>query len=432
MAEIETKKYKISNPYESVTHLIGNEENHYKTNLHTHSTYSDAELDMVEMIDGFYDNDFDILAFTDHGVLGREWDKEPRKVPLFYYQRLLGKKRRCLTSEQYRKVLDGTYETTENKRTKKRGMQCVTDCIEANMLVYMLNHVNGFFTDKSCENVFGKENDYDGPLAKIEASGGISHINHPTDLFQARNNPGCCDKRENVEFFARLFRKYKSCVGMEVLNTCDVFSPCDRILWDKLLELLLPEGRRMVWGFSNSDAHKLSEIDASFMEFILPEYSPEKLRGAMENGTFFSISRYAKRELGKDFAGEGEYPTVNHLAVDNESGTITIKGINCDSIDWISNGEIIQTDTKTENGEIVSMITVNNYSDKITCYVRAQLKGRGGICFTQPFICDDGNMESYRQLPFVPDKLTTKEKCRKKFYNTRIGAVINKRNLNKV
>jgi len=432
MAEIKTKKYKISNPYESVAHLLENAENHYKTNLHTHSTYSDAELSMAEMIEGFYDNDFDILAFTDHGVLGKEWDKEPRKVPLFYYQSLLGKKRRCLTTQQYREVLSGEYKTTANKRTKKRGMQCVSDCIEANMLVYMLNHVNGFFTDTSCENVFGKENDYDEPLARIEASGGISHINHPTDLFQARNNPDCCEKKENVEFFARLFRKYKSCVGMEVLNTCDVFSPCDRVLWDKLLQILLPESRRMVWGFSNSDAHKLAEIDASFMDFVLPEYSLQHLRSAMENGTFFSISRYAKRELGKDFVGQGEYPTVKFLAVENENGTITIKGINCDSIDWISNGEIIQTDTKKENSELISTISVNNYSDKITCYIRAQLKGPGGICFTQPFICDDGNMESYRQPPFVPEKLTKKEKRRKEFYNTRIGAIINKRKMNKV
>ncbi len=432
MPESKVRKYKISNPYEKVAHLLANEENHYKANLHTHSTYSDADADMVEMIDGFYDNNFDILAFTDHGVLGKAWDKEPRKVPLFYYQILLGKKRRCLTSEQYRKVLDGTYKTKENKRTKKRGMQCVPDCIEANMLVYMLNHANGFFTDTSCENVCGKENDYDEALSKIEASGGISHINHPTDLFQARNNPDCCEKNENVEFFARLFRKYKSCVGMEILNTCDVFSPCDRVLWDKLLQILLPESRRMVWGFSNSDAHKLCEIDASFMDFVLPEYSLQNLRSAMENGTFFSISRYAKRELGKDFVGQGEYPTVKFLAVDNENGTITIKGINCDSIDWISNGEIIQTDTKKENSELISTISVNNYSGKITCYVRAQLKGRGGICFTQPFVCDDGNMESYRQLTFTPERLAKKEKFRKDFYNTRIGAVIYKRRANKV
>ena len=30
-----------------------------------------------------HDLDFDILAMTEHGVHGKEWDKEPKIVPLF-------------------------------------------------------------------------------------------------------------------------------------------------------------------------------------------------------------------------------------------------------------------------------------------------------------------------------------------------------------
>ena len=63
--------YKIINPYESVMSLIEDQERHYKTNLHTHSTYSDANDTMTDMIIGFYDNDFDILAFAEHGIFKR-------------------------------------------------------------------------------------------------------------------------------------------------------------------------------------------------------------------------------------------------------------------------------------------------------------------------------------------------------------------------
>ena len=59
-------KYKIINPYESVMELLPDMEHHYKTNLHTHSTYSDANDTMTDMIMGFYDNDFDIVAFAEH------------------------------------------------------------------------------------------------------------------------------------------------------------------------------------------------------------------------------------------------------------------------------------------------------------------------------------------------------------------------------
>ena len=78
--------YKITNPYESIAELIENNEHHYKTNLHTHSTYSDANETMTKMIEAYYDYDFDILAFAEHGLLGKEWDKTPTIVPLYTFQ----------------------------------------------------------------------------------------------------------------------------------------------------------------------------------------------------------------------------------------------------------------------------------------------------------------------------------------------------------
>ena len=80
--------YKIINPYEHVMHLIEDKERHYKTNLHTHSTYSDANDTMTDMIVGFYDNDFDILAFAEHGILGKPWNEKPTHIPFFNFQYL--------------------------------------------------------------------------------------------------------------------------------------------------------------------------------------------------------------------------------------------------------------------------------------------------------------------------------------------------------
>ncbi|MBQ7122481.1 MAG: hypothetical protein IJO03_09500 [Clostridia bacterium] len=418
--------YKIKSPYENVAALIGNKENHYKTNLHTHSTYSDANNTMADMIFGFYDNDFDILAFAEHGILGKEWDKEPSIIPLFRFQYLWHGKRRYLTTEEYRAILDGTYRTQKNSRTQKRGLMCVPDTIEANMFTLMKNHVNGYFTDDAMEGDYGKENDFEGPIATIEKSGGISHINHPTDWLGAYKDPSCAKVPENVNFFADLFRRYKSCVGMEVLNMYDRPNRSDRILWDELLKILIPEGERCVWGFGNSDAHRVTEIDTAFMDFILPEYSLENLRKAMENGNFFAVARYAKNELGEDFEGKGPWPKVMGLEVDDEADTITVKGINCNTIEWIADGEIIQSETSNTNGEMVSTIKLGDYSDKISCYVRCQLKGDGGICLTQPFICDDGDIARFKKEIPVPKVLSKKEQRKKDFGDTRLGVIINK------
>ena len=200
----EVRKFKIINPYKNVTELIKNEDNHYKTNLHTHSTYSDANNTMVEMIDGFYDNDFDILAFAEHGILGKEWDKEPSIIPLFLFQNLWHGKREHPTTQQYNNILSGTHKTKNETRTKKRGLMCVPDAIEANMFTLVKNHVNGYFTDNACEGICGKENDYEIPIRKIEQSGGVSHINHPTDWLRAYKDPNCAKVEKNINFFADL------------------------------------------------------------------------------------------------------------------------------------------------------------------------------------------------------------------------------------
>ena len=426
-----TVSYKIKNPYESVAGLIGNDSNHYKTNLHTHSTYSDANNTMTDMIEGFYDNDFDILAFAEHGILGKEWDKDPSIIPLFLFQNLWHGKRCHPTTQQYRAILNGTHKTAKNLRSKQRGLMCVPDAIEANMFTLVKNHVNGYFTDDACEGICGKENDYETPIMKIEKSGGISHINHPTDWLMAYKDPDCAKVPENVEFFADLFRRYMSCVGMEVLNMYDRPNRSDRILWDELLKKLIPEGKRTVWGFANSDAHRVTEIDTAFMDFILPEYSLANLRSAMENGTFFSIARYAKNELGEDFVGKGPYPVVTKLLVDDEADTITVTGINCKAIEWIADGEVIKSETLAANGEITSTIRLAEHSDKISCYVRAQLKGDGGICLTQPFTCDDGDISRFATEFPAPKQLTKSEELKKKFFDTRLGVIIDRNILRK-
>lgn len=419
-------KYTIKNPYADVASLMGNEENHYKTNLHTHSTYSDANETMTKMIEAYYDYDFDILAFAEHGILGKEWDQAPSIIPLYLFQNLWHGKRVHPTTAEYHAFLDGTYKTEKNARTKKRGLMCVPGAIEANMFTLMKNHVNGYFTDDSTEGICGKENDFEEPIRKIEKSGGLSHINHPTDWIGAGKKPELARKPEIVKFFADLLRRYKSCMGIEVLNMYDRPNRSDRILWDELLKVLIPEGERNVWGFGNSDAHQGDQADTAFMDFILPEYSLENLRKAMENGNFFAMARYAKNELGEDFVGKGILPRFTKIEVDDENDTITVAGNNCKAIDFIADGKVIKTIENDTDGNMELTITLAEHSADISCYVRAQLRGEGGICMSQPFICDDGDMKRFISKDIALKEYKGIELFKKKFVDTRLGVIANK------
>ena len=89
---------------------------------------------------------------------------------------------------------------------------------------------------------------------------------------------------------------------------------------------------------------------------LMPELSNEALRIAMENGTFFACSRIAKNEMGDEFEGTGEYAKIERINVDEEQDIITVTANNYETIEWISDGEIIATGNTfnlRENSEIV-------------------------------------------------------------------------------
>ena len=409
-----TVDYKITNPYESVMAYIGSDANHYKTNLHTHSTYSDANINLEAMVKGHYNRDFDVLGMADHGVIGVEWNKTPTLLPLYYYNYAMLNNQKHLTDEEYEGILNGTYRTDTTFRKNERGMQCVTGGIEANYLVMQKNHINGYFMkDNRVEGVMGNEGDFETMVKMIEDAGGISHINHPGDWLGSADSTPVYDEegelvldvngepmtkgkqiamdQKNVQFFANLYRKYDSCLGFEVYNSFDRPTSGDRVLWDELLKVVIPEGRN-VWGFANNDAHRIEDIDTAFMDFVMPSYSMANVETAMKNGTFFAVSRY---ESGERIGNGDDYPQVTAISVDEDKDYITIIGKNTDKINWIADGKVIRTDTrKFSDGTVISEVHLKDHADDISCYVRAELVGEGGVTLTQAFVCDDGNMAS--------------------------------------
>lgn len=193
------RKFKITNPYADVD---WDNWHHYKTNLHTHSTASDSQVDFSDMIKAYYDAGFDILAMTDHGVINHGWNLKPRRVPLFSVASII-KKPTWLTDEEYSAILDGTY------KNRGRGMTDLRYGIEVNTAVFTKSHVNGFFTDFG-QGLAGRENDFEGCVKGIAESGGLSVINHPGDWLEAYVDVKHAHEKKNIELFADILKKYPS------------------------------------------------------------------------------------------------------------------------------------------------------------------------------------------------------------------------------
>lgn len=383
------KDYTIISPYEDVIWNGDNAWGAYKGTTHTHTTFSDAQVDLATMVKEYYNQGYDFLANADHGVTGVEWNKEPERQLLYSYQELIGNKCTVLTDEEFEAITTGTY------LDRGRGMTCVTGANELNNLTLTKCHVNGYFLPSDKGNGFGGfENGYDYALKFIDENGGISHINHPGDWLETNSNPDAVNDPANIKFFGDLILKYDSCYGTEVLNEKNGTTGYDRILWDNLLMYTLPYGKTVI-GYSNTDAHVVKTIDTSFCTFMMEENNVENIKETMMNGCFFATTRILR---GNDFEiGPKEgfdvantdipYPMFTKVVTDGHK--ITVEAENADTLQWIANGKVIM---KTEIGDTPVTIDLDDIQGaEDFLYVRAEILGEGGLTLTQALVIDDGN-----------------------------------------
>lgn len=370
-ASAATVSYEITSPYDDID---WDSIKQYQAMLHTHTLYSDGTVDVKDVVERYYELGYDILAVTDHGVVNKGWNRVPEVLDLIGYNQYINDFE-PMSQERYEEI------TIHGTGRDGRPMLDVPQGIEMNGLVVRKNHVNGFFCGYG-QGILGQEEDYETVIAGTHAAGGITFINHPGDFLAANKENGRAEDYNQLKVFIDPLMKYDSCVGIEIFNLRDTTDRADRILWDTILQYTIPQGKN-VWGFANDDSHALDDIDVTRDIMLMPNLSNEDLRTAMENGTFFACSRYARYEMGEEFVGEGEYAQIHEVIVDDEKDTISVVASDYDVIEWIADGEIIAT------GESISL---TEHSDEIGCYVRFQIKNKGGIVCSQPFVCDDGDM----------------------------------------
>ncbi len=342
----------INNPYASVDWATYG---HFKADFHAHSVESDGGNQPAEMIEEHYAKGYEIFALTDHNFTNTTWDRTDRPSNIIY-----------LTSERLAEI---------NAGLNRDGWGMIGIPMTNEQSVS--DHLNTFWANFN--NTSGDT--LESKIAQAESLGGISHINHPgryTGGVSTANDGAegefASSIPSTVTYYTDLFLAYPSCVGMEIINKKDGDSFSDRILWDNILKQSMPA--RPVWGFSNDDAHSTGAVGYSYNMMLLPENTLENVRFSMENGTFYAVAKVSKRELGTNFVSSGETPVITNVVVNEADDTITITGDYYNTIEWVANGRIIATG---------ATLDLNDHEAEISSYVRAQLKGTGGISFSQPF-----------------------------------------------
>lgn len=428
--------FDITSPYKNVN---WNTYHQYKADLHTHSTASDGSLTKTETVEAHYDYGFDIMALTDHGTVDAGWDTDAANRIIRIGKQLGdGKTLDPLESEgtaangkAYTYANDFYTQFNENG-IAERSMMRVPNGNEQNPTSFNNAHVCTWFADYGDDSV-GGTSDYETPIKAVDKLGGLSVINHPGEYSGARNEQYEDDayNMDNVKYryivnkFANLLEKYDSCLGVDINSKGDVRTRYDRKLWDLLLQEVVPTGRN-VYAIATSDAHNEGIINSGYTMMLMPEQTTEALKSCMQNGEFYAESRYLGNKteirtwaeelraagIGDEMAAEFEElyaticeeenagkqrtvyefdadavaPRITKVSVDDVDDAITVEAKDAYLVRWIADGEIIAVGNE---------IDLDDYSDQIGSYVRAEVLGEGGVIYTQAFTLEyDGAPEA--------------------------------------
>ncbi len=388
-ADIKGKNdYTIENPYKDVVWSGKEAWGAYKASLHSHTNASDGVPSIAESIEKHYELGFDILAISDHAVLGAKWTQIPDTVPIYRFFKFGNtgmKNLEVLSEERYNEIINGVGRNG-------KGMLEVTGAVEANGATPINDcHVNAFFADYG-QALMGVYGDYETVVRRVEKRGGITFLDHVGEYVGCEDDPERAKEGYYINKLANIFLDYPSCIGMDVNSGVNNRTRYDHILWDEVLKKTIPHGRN-VFCLTFSDAHVIDQYDRAFTYMMMPELSVEALRTSMETGAFFSAARYARATLGEDFEGTGNTPTVTNLSVNNSADTISFSAKDFDCVRWYSDGELIA------EGENLTSLDLNNFEDKIGCYVRFTLTGKGGILYSQAFPVSSPDVEI--DLPLI-------------------------------
>jgi hypothetical protein len=311
----------IYNPYADIDFNIVN---HYKANLHTHTTQSDGSSPPAEVILHYHDvGGYNILALTDHNKNTWPWSK---------------------------------YITAESRYQSDSSAYYP----DLNMLAISGNELSNGHHRGSILNGFS----FGGLFIRfsfwfIERQEGLCFFNHP-----GRYEYG-------VEWYQRYFDEYDDCIiGLEVYNQGDRYCN-DRILWDQINKERAPDD--LIWGVSNDDMHHLStHAFRNYQHVLMNGLTEDHFRNAMIDGSFyFSYEPNGSNDTDM-YYGQAMAPHLTDVFIQDK--IISISADSAQGIQWIN-----------ENSQIISSNYSIDASKTQSNFVRAELINQFGITYTQPF-----------------------------------------------
>lgn len=319
----------VLNPYHNVKWATVN---HFKSNIHTHTTNSDGSVHAHAVIDAYHNAGYKILSITDHNLITWPWTN-----------------------------LSSINSNFQNRDPAALGMLAVEG-----------NELSGAHHAGSYINVVtGSGSDLNQAFSTMTQLNGIGSFKHPGRYWSKSTNytPGA---QYSIEWYQDFYNRFPVLVDMEVYNQGDRY-PDDRILWDELLSRMMPD--RPIWGQSSDDMHTTSHYFKNYGWMLMDSLTMDEFRRTKIQGASFFVF-----EPNGD--GTPRAPVIDSITVNRNSRTITLHAQNFTSVQWISGIEGTGT---ARNNRVIQTGTTFNYTTFMGNYVRAVVINSFGRNYTQPF-----------------------------------------------
>lgn len=222
--------------------------------FHIHTTASDGELSLKEIIDLYGQRGFDVIAITDHVM-----DSASLKT-----YREAGRRIPAVECEMFQEYLQSLWNASKQAWKMYRmlllpGMEVTNDTQKFHMLgIDIKDYIS---PDQSVEQI----------IAQIHTQGGIAVACHPSQRGHTREQPSI-HLWNNHDRFATLFDAW------EVANRDDLFNVV---------------GLKKFNYVANSDFHELRHV-YSWKTLLFCEKNPEAIKQAIRENVGVSIYLYRK------------------------------------------------------------------------------------------------------------------------------------------
>ena len=360
-----TGQWEIRSSYEGID---WNTWSQYKSANHAHTVNSDGRAEMFEALQAHYDEDYNIVTITDHvwkgseggrrymDLVTRSWTQSTWTTNRNNFNSTMTTNVSHITNAQLNAFQNGT-AVSGTRSNGIEGMLMIPNTAELALGGPGADEINVFFFKGNVPVAWGPAM-LKGGLKAVQDDDAISFINHPGRATKAMGFPGGATDMDNpsnmsvnILRYANLYMEFSSenIVGMEIFNRRDQDSAHDRVLWDNVNKLTIPEGR-FVWGYANDDSHSMSNIGLNFNVFVMPALTTSNFRNAMVKGQSYMVTYIAMNEgVNVDLRADptasdnadfdtpaGTRPTIESITVDKENDTITVKSKHATKIQWVT------------------------------------------------------------------------------------------------